>query len=134
MIEDAIDREISEMKENMRYYGLKFEDYLKYTNTTEEDLRKERKEPATKSVKQELVLNAIITKENLVPGGEELQAEVKKYADEQGWSEEELNKNADEHFYNYVFNKLMNDKIIAFLRANNVFEEKKATKKDSDAE
>ncbi|MBR2480251.1 MAG: trigger factor [Clostridia bacterium] len=134
MIEDAIDREISEMKENMRYYGLKFEDYLKYTNTTEEDLRKERKEPATKSVKQELVLNAIITKENLVPGGEELQAEVKKYADEQGWSEEELNKNADEHFYNYVFNKLMNDKIIAFLRANNVFEEKKASKKDSDAE
>jgi len=134
MIEEELDRFVGNMKANMSQYGLKFEDYLTYAQTTEEDIRKERKDAATKELKVGMVMEAIIKKENLVPTKEDFDAEIKKMAEAQGMSEEEFAKNADERTYNYMMTRLMDEKLIAFLRANNTIEEKKATKKSADAE
>ena len=134
MIEEELDRFVGNMKANMAQYGLKFEDYLTYAQTTEEDIRKERKDAATKELKVGMVMEAIIKKENLVPTKEDFDAEIKKMAEAQGMSEEEFAKNADERTYNYMMTRLMDEKLIAFLRANNTIEEKKATKKSADAE
>ena len=134
MIEEELDRFVNNMKANMAQYGLKFDDYLKYAQTTEEDIRKERKDAATKELKIGMVIEAIVKKENLVPTKEDFDAEIKKMAESQGMSEEEFAKNADERTYNYMMTRLMDEKLIAFLRANNTLEEKKATKKATDAE
>ena len=134
MIEEELDRFVNNMKANMAQYGLKFDDYLKYAQTTEEDIRKERKDAATKELKIGMVIEAIVKKENLVPTKEDFDAEIKKMAESQGMSEEEFAKNADERTYNYMMTRLMDEKLIAFLRANNTLEEKKATKKVTDAE
>ncbi|MBO7178541.1 MAG: trigger factor [Clostridia bacterium] len=134
MIEEELDRFVGNMKANMAQYGLKFEDYLTYAQTTEEEIRKERKEASTKELKVGMVMEAIIKKENLVPTKEDFDAEIKKMAESQGMSEEEFAKNADERTYNYMMTRLMDEKLIAFLRANNAIEEKKASKKAADAE
>ncbi|MBO5774130.1 MAG: trigger factor [Clostridia bacterium] len=134
MIEEELDRFVGNMKANMAQYGLKFEDYLAYAQTTEEEIRKERKEASTKELKVGMVMEAIIKKENLVPTKEDFDAEIKKMAESQGMSEEEFAKNADERTYNYMMTRLMDEKLIAFLRANNAIEEKKASKKAADAE
>ncbi len=134
MIEEELDRFVGNMKANMAQYGLKFEDYLTYAQTTEEEIRKERKEATTKELKVGMVMEAIIKKENLVPTKEDFDAEIKKMAESQGMSEEEFAKNADERTYNYMMTRLMDEKLIAFLRANNAIEEKKASKKAADAE
>ena len=134
MIEEELDRFVGNMKANMAQYGLKFEDYLAYAQTTEEEIRKERKEATTKELKVGMVMEAIIKKENLVPTKEDFDAEIKKMAESQGMSEEEFAKNADERTYNYMMTRLMDEKLIAFLRANNAIEEKKSSKKAADAE
>ena len=134
MIEEELDRFVGNMKANMAQYGLKFEDYLTYAQTTEEEIRKERKEASTKELKVGMVMEAIIKKENLVPTKEDFDAEIKKMAESQGMSEEEFAKNADERTYNYMMTRLMDEKLIAFLRANNAIEEKKSSKKAADAE
>ena len=134
MVEEELDRFVGNMKANMAQYGLKFEDYLTYAQTTEEDIRKERREASIKELKIGMVIEAIVKKENLVPTKEDFEAEIKKNAEAQGMSEEEFAKNADERTYNYMMTRLMDEKLIAYLRANNTLEEKKATKKTADAE
>ncbi len=119
MIEDEIDRQLEGMKASMSRYGLKFEDYLKYMNTTVDDIRKERREQAEKDAKTGIVLEAIVKKENLIPNKEEFEAELKKQAEEAGKSVEEMTKDWDEYRYNYTMNKLVDDKLFKFLRENN---------------
>ncbi len=122
MVEDEIDRFIDNMKHSMAQYGLKYEDYLSYTGATEEGLRAERRAEAERDVKTSMVLEAIIKKENLIPTKEEFDEELKKNAEEVGKTPEEFAKTMDERTYNYMFTKLMDDKLFAYLRANNLFE------------
>lgn len=122
MIEDEIDRYIDNMKQSLAQYNIKFEDYLQYTGATEDKLREERKKEAERDVKTSIVLEAIIKKENLIPSKEEFDVELKKNAEELGKTEEEFAKSLDERTYNYMFTKLMDDKLFAYLRANNLFE------------
>ena len=119
MIEDELDRQLEGMKASMSRYGLKFEDYLKYMNTTVDDIRKERRAQAETDCKTGVVLEAIVKKENLIPNKEEFEAELKKQADEAGKSVEEYTKDWDEYRYNYTMNKLVDDKLFKFLRENN---------------
>ena len=119
MIEDELDRQLEGMKASMSRYGLKFEDYLKYMNTTVDDIRKERRAQAETDCKTGVVLEAIVKKENLIPTKEEFEAELKKQADEAGKSVEEYTKDWDEYRYNYTMNKLVDDKLFKFLRENN---------------
>lgn len=122
MVNDEIDRQLDGMKQSLAQYGIKFEDYLQYTGATEDGLRNERKADAERDVKTSVVLEAIIKKENLIPSKEEFEEELKKNAEEIGKTVEEFTKSMDERTYNYIFNKLMDDKLFAYLRANNLFE------------
>jgi trigger factor len=134
MVEEELDRFVGNMKANMAQYGLKFEDYLKYAQTTEEAIRAERKDASVRELKIGMVIEAIVKKENLVPTKEDFEAELEKQAAEQGMTKEEFAKSADERTYKYMMTRLMDEKLIAFLREKNTFEEKKATKKAADAE
>jgi FKBP-type peptidyl-prolyl cis-trans isomerase (trigger factor) len=67
--EVLIDYEIERMKDEFRNdverMGLKLEDYLRDAKKTEEDLRKEWKEPANKRVKAEIILREIAILEKI---------------------------------------------------------------------
>lgn len=119
MINDEIDRYIDNMKQSLAQYGIKYEDYLQYTGATEEGIREERKADAEREVKTGIVLEAIVKKENLIPSKEEFEEELKKNAEEMGKTQEEFQKNLDERTYNYMFTKLMDDKLFKYLRENN---------------
>ncbi len=120
MIEDEVTRNVEDMKHSMASYGLKFEDYLKYTGSTEEKVRADLKERAEKEVKTGMIMNAIITKEKLVPTPEELKAELKKRAGaEESENEEDYMKNVNEYELNSLMQRMTFDKLIAFLRENN---------------
>ncbi len=136
MIEEELDRFIANMKANMAQYGLKFEDYLKYAQTTEEAIRAERREASIKELKIGMVIEAIVKKENLVPTKEDFDEAIQKQAEAQNITTEEFAKTADERTYNYLMTRLMDEKLIAYLRENNTFEESKAKKavKAEDAE
>ncbi len=118
MVEDEIDYRIQELQNNITQRGLKFEDYLKYTGMTTEQLRTEERESCLHNIKARLVIEAITKKEELTIQPEELQAKLADLPKE-GISSE---------YVNYMANQLLVDKFFAFLKENNEIVEGTAEK------
>ncbi len=131
MIDSQIDYLVRDMEYRLMYMyqGMKLEDYLKYTGSNMEELRKSKAEEAKRDVKIRLVLEAIVKAENLDVTDDELDAELARIAESAGKSVEEYRKGVDERQLSYIKNDLLMKKLIEFLKANNTFEVKKAEKK-----
>lgn len=65
MIDQRIDQMIQEMAMNLEGRGLSIDDYLKFSNKTVEDLKKEYADSAAENVRADLVLDAIAAKEGI---------------------------------------------------------------------
>lgn len=116
MIETEIDNMVKDIENKLSYQGLTLDQYLKLTNKTMENLRKEFDEQANKAVKSRLVLEAIIKAEDIKPDDKEVEEKVKEMAKNYGRPEDELLKN--EGFKNYIVDNMKYEKAIAFILDN----------------
>ncbi len=116
MIETEIDNMTKEIEQRLMYQGMKLEQYLQMLGKTMEDFRKEYEEQATTSVKNRLVLEAIIKEEKIEPDNEKVEAKVKEMAELYGKKEEELKQN--EGFMKYIEESMKNEKVVEFLVEN----------------
>ena len=116
MIETEIDNMTKEIEQRLMYQGMKLEQYLQMLGKTMEDFRKEYEEQATTSVKNRLVLEAIIKEEKIKPDNEKVEAKVKEMAELYGKKEEELKQN--EGFMKYIEESMKNEKVVEFLVEN----------------
>lgn len=87
MVNRQTDRLMQNMEMQMLYQGIRMEDYLKYTNSTQEDLRERFRQDALTGVKTDLVLDAIAKKEGVEPTPEEIDVEIARRAKEMGRDE-----------------------------------------------
>lgn len=108
MIEEELDYRIQDFENNLKQYGLKMNDYLKYTNSSVEKMKEEQRDEAVRNVKIRLVLEEICKKENLTVTPEEIQSHI------QGIDEKQM-----QQAVNYYANKLLTDKLLTFLKENN---------------
>jgi trigger factor len=103
-----LDKILYRMESDITQMGLKFEDYLKHINKTEEDLRKEFRGDAEKKAKLSLILNEIAKMEKIVADEKEVAQEVAAIL--------EHYKDADpERAQIHAENVLTNEKIFQFL-------------------
>ena len=116
MIETEIDNMVKDIENKLSYQGLTLDQYLKLTNKTMENLRKEFDEQANKAVKSRLVLEAIIKAEDIKPDDKEVEEKVKEMAKNYSRPEDELLKN--EELKNYVTDNMKYEKAIAFILDN----------------
>ena len=108
LIESETDKLIYRMQADITNIGLKFEDYLKQINKTEQDLRNEWRADAEKRAKLQMIIHGIAEKENLKPTEEEIEADVTKIT--------EMYKDADaSRARAYVEQMLENEKVFKFL-------------------
>ncbi len=130
MVERQIDYLVQDMEYRLMYMyqGMKLEDYLKYTGSSMEELRKSREDEAKKGVKTRLALEAIIKKEGLDVTDEDVDAEMTKVAENVGKTLDEYKATVDERQLSYMKNDILMKKLIEFLKANNEFELKKEEK------
>ncbi|PWG00685.1 trigger factor [Levilactobacillus bambusae] len=87
MINEDVNRQVQQYLANMQQQGISAEMYYQLTGTSEADLRKQFAEGAEHRVKVNLVLDAVVKAENIVPSQEELDAEVKDLAAQYGMEE-----------------------------------------------
>ena len=80
MINNQVENFVEDIRQRLAYQGLRFEDYLKYTNTTLEDYKKSREQEAEKSVKTQLTLQEIVKAEKIKVTDKEFDAKVKEIA------------------------------------------------------
>lgn len=91
---DIIHNEAHQMEENLKKQvesnGLTFEQYLEITGSKEEDLHQTYHVNAENSIKNFLTVHEIAVKENLAATDEDVDAEIKKMAEQYKMKEEEV--------------------------------------------
>lgn len=120
MIESQIDRMVQEMAYRMSYQGLKLEDYLTYAGQTMEQFREGYKAQAEDIVKSQLVIDKIITVENIVAEDAEIEERIANMAKAQGKEVPDFKKNFGARQFDYIKNEIIIKKLFAFLKKENI--------------
>lgn len=116
MIETEIDNMTREIEQRLRYQGMNLDNYLQMIGKTNEEFRKEYEEQAKTSVKNKLVLEAIIKAENIEADKETVDAKLKEMAEMYGKKTEELQENED--LIKYIEASIKNEKAVEFIVEN----------------
>ena len=134
MIEDEVTTMLREMEMRMAYQGLRFEDYLKYTGQTIDQVREQYKGEATNRVKTQLVLEAIAKAENIVPSDEDAEATIADQAKRMGREVEEFKASLSDGQREYLKETAGIKKTIDFLKENAKITEKGEEKEEKKSE
>ena len=82
MIDTEVDNQLNQYLANLRRQGIDPKLYYQMTGTDEASLRKQFAKDAEERVKTDLVIEAIVAKENIKSTEDEIKEEVKSLADE----------------------------------------------------
>jgi trigger factor len=102
MIDDECDMMVREMQMRMMYQGLKFEDYLKYTGQTQDAIKEMYRPEAKNRVKMQLVLEAMVKAESIVPSEEEIEKAIQDEAERAGRDVEDFKKSLSDRQKDYL--------------------------------
>ena len=119
LVEREIDNMVQQASYRLMYQGLKFEDYLKYTNQTMDAYREGLKESAKDHVKTQLVIDKILTDEKIEATKEDIDAKIAEQAKSVGKDAEEYAKTVSDKQRSYIENGVVIDKLFKFLKDNN---------------
>ena len=122
MIENQIDRMVQEMEYRLSYQGLKLADYLKYLGKSMDDMRNDYRAQATDLVKSQLVIEAIIEKEEIAATDEDVELKVEEMAKAQGKPEPDVKKNMQARQLDYIKNEIVIKKFFDLLKTANTIE------------
>ena len=92
MIEGQARQYVDNFKNQLAQQGIPFDQYMKITNGSEAKMLEDAKEPATRQVRLDLALAAIMKAENIEAGDEDVEAEYKKLAEQFGMDLEMVKK------------------------------------------
>ncbi len=129
MIEDETDVMLREMKLRMMYQGLQFEDYIKYTGQTEEQIKEMYKPEAKNRVKMQLVLEAGIKAEGIEPTEEEVEKAIADEAERAGRDVEDFKKSLNDRQKEYLKENAAIRKFVDMIVAGAQVEEKDESEK-----
>ncbi|WP_125767769.1 trigger factor [Companilactobacillus furfuricola] len=87
MIDTEVDNQMNQYLANLRRQGIDPKLYYQMTGTNEEDLKKQFAKDAEERVKTDLVIEAIVAKEDIKPTEDEIKDEIKSLADEYNMDE-----------------------------------------------
>ena len=129
MIEDEIDVMLREMKMRMMYQGFKFEDYLKYTGQTEDQIKEMYRPEAKNRVKMQLELEAMVKAEGIEPTDEDVEKVIADEAQRMGRDVEEFKKTLSDRQQQYLRENAAIRKVVDLVVASAQVEEKDEAEK-----
>ena len=129
MIDDEVEQMKRQLKMNMLYQGLKYEDYLKYTGQTEEQVSDMYRPQASNRVKMQLVLEAIIKKENPELTDEEAEKEIEEEAKRRGTDLESFKSSLNDRMMEALRENARLRKVVDQIKADAVVEVKDAAER-----
>lgn len=115
MVEAKLDEMFEELNMQLSYQGWSLDTFCELSGQTIEEIRETRKEEALASVKKDLVVNAVMKAENIVATDEDVENDMKQFAEAYGLDLEAIKKNVGERELESIKNKLSIDKTLDFL-------------------
>ena len=116
MVETEIDNMTKEVEQRLSYQGMQLQNYLQMIGKTEEEFRKGYEDEAKVSIKNRLVLEAIIKEENIQVDDATIEEKLKSMAEMYGRKIEDLKQNKE--LINYVEASIKNEKAVDFIVEN----------------
>jgi len=116
MVENELDRMVDEQSQRMSYQGIKLDQYLQYIGQDMDAFREGLKETAKNRVKTHLVIESVSIEESIEATQEEIDAEIKKIAEQYKMKEEDVRKQADVDQSYFSQNVIIN-KTLDFLKS-----------------
>jgi len=129
MIDNQTDYMIREMEMQAAYQGIRLDDYLKYMGMTREALKAQNEPEATKRVKNELVIDAIIKAEGIEATEEDIENQIKEQAEMYGQDVEEFKKNMNDAQKEYIKEDAAIAKVLDLMKDSAKVTEKKPEEK-----
>lgn len=126
MVESELDYMLQDFEYRLSYMygGMKLDDYFKYTGSSREEFKKDRKAEAEKAVKTRLVVEAVIKAENIQPTEDELNAKITEIAAPAGKTAEEYRKTLSDHQMSHIKSDVTVEKALDELATATTFEMK----------
>lgn len=121
LIDNQVERMVQEMEYRLMYQGLRLEDYLKYSKMSMEDYKKGYRPQAAEIVKQQLVIEKIISEEKIEATDEDVEKKIAENAAAQEKSVEDYKKE-NESRLDYLKNEIVIEKLFDFLKNANTIE------------
>lgn len=118
MIETEIDNYIRDIENRLKYQGMDLEKYLKMVNKTEDELRKDYEEQATRTVKTRLVLEQVFIDAKIEIPEEDIDKKLEEMSKSYNKTVKELKQN--ESLVNYIKESMKAEKSIQYIIDNAV--------------
>ncbi len=118
MVEDRVDSMIQNFSNNLRYQGINMDQYMQMTGSNMASLRASVRQDAEKSIKEALVLEAVVKAENLEVTDEDFDAEVQKLADLYKIEADKLKGNISDSEKEGMLEEMKSKKAVEWLVAN----------------
>ena len=131
LIDEQCARFLEEFKQRLQSQGIPYDQYCKMTNMDEAKFLEEGKEPATRQVRMDLAVNAIIKEEKLEATDEEVEKQYNDLAEKYSMDVGELKKYLDAMS---VRTQIIRDKAISVVVDSAKIAKKKAPKKEAEGE
>ena len=131
MFDNEAENMVNDFAYNLQAQGLDIQTYMKYTGTDKDAIKQQYMETATKQVKIQLAIEAIIAAEKIEASEDEIKEEYEKVAKQYGLDVEEVKKVLSEE---HVASTVKSRKAVEFVKDNAVVTEEKAPAKKSDGE
>lgn len=121
MIDDKLDRMLQDFEGQLSYQGLTLEKFFQLTGSNRAEWRAKQQDRAEMSVKQDLVLEAIVKAENIEADQEDMDKQMQEIADSYGKTLQEIKNTfaSDEQLGFFSYNVKML-KAIDFINSNAV--------------
>lgn len=118
MIENQTNSMLKDFDFQLRYQGFNLETYLKYTSITIDEIKKSYRGVALKSVKTQLVLEAIMKEEAIDVTDDDINVEIERIANQYNQEVEKFKATLKEENINHIKDGLLVQKTIDFLIEN----------------
>lgn len=132
--EVMIDRQVDYMVRDLEYRlsgsGLDMNTYCQYLGTTVEEMQKNFRPDAEARVKMQLVVDAVVKAEALSASDEELEAEIEKYAEENGLVVDDFKSRLTDDDRNYLRERATVDKAVKMIADSAVETEEQNSEKE----
>lgn len=117
MVEHELHHMIEDFEHRLSHQGLNLTTYLEYIGKTMDEFKSERAEDARKNIKTRLVLQKLISENNITVTSEELDNSIAEYANRYQMTAEDFKKAMSPDDYAYFENNAIMTKVLNMLKS-----------------
>ncbi len=117
MVEHELHHMIEDFEHRLSHQGLNLTTYLEYIGKTMDEFKPERAEDARKNIKTRLVLQKLISENNITVTSEELDNSIAEYANRYQMTAEDFKKAMSPDDYAYFENNAIMTKVLNMIKS-----------------